>query len=179
MSREPVDDRVSSAIRPSLQSECSLFGDRVRHSSKILLLATAFLVPTFANAQADAEKALLAKAAANAEQQLKQTFTNLQFEDFEPAPIHGPIYQASAGGQIVYYAPESEHLLFASIFDKNGVNLTALAQEAGTAKRLKAIDTSVAFPIGPETAPTVIEFTDPDCPYCRALDRYWAAKAAE
>src|SRR3546814_7289206 len=31
----------------------------------------------------------------------------------------------------------------------------------------------------PKDAPTVIEFTDPDCPYCRALNRYWAAKAAE
>jgi thiol:disulfide interchange protein DsbC len=90
-----------------------------------------------------------------------------------------PIYQVVAGGRIIYYAPESEHLLFASIFDKNGVNLTALAQEAGTAKRMKAINTAVAFSMGPENAPTVIEFTDPDCPYCRALDRYWAAKAAE
>src|SRR3546814_3710610 len=81
----------------------------------------------------------MAKAAAEAEQQLKQTFTNLQFDDFEPAPVKGAIYQASAGGRIVYYAPESEHLLFASIFDKNGVNLTALAQEAGISNRLKSI----------------------------------------
>ncbi|AMU93158.1 protein-disulfide isomerase [Sphingopyxis terrae subsp. terrae NBRC 15098] len=122
---------------------------------------------------------LLAKAAAEAEQQLKQTFTNLQFDDFEPAPVKGAIYQASAGGRIVYYAPESEHLLFASIFDKNGVNLTALAQEAGISNRLKSIDSSQALEIGPKDAPTVIEFTDPDCPYCRALNRYWAAKAAE
>ncbi len=142
-------------------------------------IAAMLCASSTANAEDNREKLVLARAAAEAEQRLRQTFTNVQFEDFEPAPVRGPIYQANAGGRIVYYAPESEHLLIASIFNKNGVNLTALAQEAGTAKRLKAIDTALAFAIGPEGAPTVIEFTDPDCPYCRALDRYWAAKAAE
>jgi thiol:disulfide interchange protein DsbC len=151
----------------------------LRQHAKLLLAAAALLFPSFSYAEDSSDSALLAKAAADAERGLRQTFTNLQFEDFGPAPVKGPLYQAIAGGRIVYYAPESEHLLFASIFDKNGVNLTALAQEAGATKRLKAIDTAVAFAIGPENAPTVIEFTDPDCPYCRALDRYWTAKAAE
>lgn len=148
-------------------------------TANLSLVAALLGIGPATNAEQIAETSVLATAAADAEQQLRQTFTNLQFEDFEPAPVHGPIYQASAGGKIIYYAPESEHLLFASIFDKNGVNLTALSQEAGIAKRLKAIDTSLGLAIGPEGAPTVIEFTDPDCPYCRALDRYWAAKAAE
>src|SRR3546814_12713625 len=102
----------------------------------VLLAAAALLASPVVSAQEKTEKVLLAKAAAEAEQQLKQTFTNLQFDDFEPAPVKGAIYQASAGARIVYYAPESEHLLFASIFDKNGVNLTALAQEAGISTRL-------------------------------------------
>lgn len=152
---------------------------RVRHRASFLLAAAVLLTPSLAHAQDAAEKVLLAKAAAEAERQLQLTFTNLEFEDFEPAPVKGPIYQASAGGRIIYYAPESEHILFASIFDKNGLNLTALAQEERAAKRLKAIDPAQALAIGPEGAPTIIEFTDPDCPYCRALDRFWAAKAAE
>lgn len=156
--------------------DCS---SRLLSVASLPLIAALFSISPAANSQEIGERMALAKAAADAEQQLHQTFTNLQFEDFGPAPVKGPLYQASAGGRIVYYAPESEHLLFASIFDKNGVNLTALAQEAGAAKRLKAIDTAVAFAVGPENAPTIIEFTDPDCPYCRALDRYWAAKAAE
>ncbi|MFT4052952.1 MAG: DsbC family protein [Novosphingobium sp.] len=122
---------------------------------------------------------LLADAQASAEQQLHQTFTNLRFEDFGPAPVEGPIYQASAGGKIIYFAPRSEHLLFATVYDRNGVNLTALAQEQGTARRLKAIDPAKALAIGPIDAPTVIEFTDPDCGFCQALDRFWNAKAME
>lgn len=121
----------------------------------------------------------LPAAAAEAEHQLKQTFTNLQFEDFGPAPVKGPIYQALAGGRMVYFAPESDHLLFAAIYDKNGTNLTALAQDASARKRMAAIDPADALVIGPAGAPKVIEFTDPDCPYCQALDRFWAAKAAE
>lgn len=121
----------------------------------------------------------LARAADDAERQLQQTFTNLRFEDFGPAPVEGPIYQAIAGGKIIYFAPQSEHLLFATVYDRNGVNLTALAQEQGAARRLKAIDPTKALVIGPADAPTVIEFTDPDCPYCQALDRFWKTKAAE
>ena len=130
-----------------------------------------------ASAQAVADP--LTAAARTAESELRQTFTNLQFEDFGPAPIKGPIYQASAGGRIIYYAPESEHLMFAEVYDRNGQNLTALAQNIATRRKLTGIDTSKALAIGPASAPTVIEFTDPDCPYCRALDRFWAAKATE
>ncbi|QNG49084.1 DsbC family protein [Sphingobium yanoikuyae] len=123
--------------------------------------------------------ATLRDAAAEAQVKLQQSFTNLQFEDFGPSPVEGPIYQASAGGRIIYYAPQGEHILFATVYDRNGVNLTALAQEQGATRRLKAIDPAKALAIGPAGAPTVIEFTDPDCPYCQALDRFWAAKAAE
>ena len=33
--------------------------------------------------------------------------------------------------------------------------------------------------IGPAGAPKVIELTDPDCPYCQALERFWLTKEAE
>ena len=124
------------------------WSSRLISAARTSLTAALLSVSPAAKAQDLSEGMTLAKAAADAEQQLQQSFTNLQFEDFGPAPVKGPLYQASAGGRIVYYAPESEHLLFASIFDKNGVNLTALAQEAGAAKRLKAIDTAVAFAVG-------------------------------
>jgi thiol:disulfide interchange protein DsbC len=51
------------------------------------------------------DSTVLTDAARQAEQQLHQTFTNLHFEDFGPAPVTGPLYQASAGGKIIYYAP--------------------------------------------------------------------------
>ncbi|MBR2267201.1 MULTISPECIES: DsbC family protein [Sphingobium] len=145
------------------------------------LLAGAAMASAATTAGADPidDPALLTAAATEAEAKLHQSFTNLQFEDFAPSPVHGPLFQASAGGRILYYAPESNHLLFATIYDKNGVNLTALSQDAAARANLKNLDQSQALLIGPPGAPLVIEFTDPDCPYCRALDRFWAAKAAE
>lgn len=136
------------------------------------------LFPGMARANEEGDAVALRDAARSAEQKLKQTFTNLSFERFGASPIRGLIYQASAGGQILYYAPESEHVLFATVYDRSGVNVTALAQEDLARDRLKSIDPTQALAIGPADAPTVIEFTDPDCPYCRALDRFWHAKAA-
>lgn len=148
------------------------------HAGAATLLGTA--LPTFASAQTQSGSAReLAEAGALAQQKLQQTFTNLKFEDFGPSPVKGPIYQAIAGGKVIYYAPDSEMILFAAVYDKNGVNMTALAQDASARKKLGVIDPAKALVIGPANAPTVIEFTDPDCPYCRALEKFWSVKEAE
>lgn len=149
-------------------------------AARLLALATLFAALPAAGQDTPAPAAEpLRDAAEQAQRQLRQTFTNLQFEEFGPAPVKGPLYQALAGGRVIYFAPQSGHLLFAAIYDRNGVNLTALAQDASAAKRLGAIDPKQALVIGPAGAPQVIEFTDPECPYCQSLDRYWQAKAAE
>ncbi|WP_454798432.1 DsbC family protein [Novosphingobium lindaniclasticum] len=121
----------------------------------------------------------LGEAAKEAEVLLHQTFTNLTFEQFGPAPVHGPLYQALAGGKVIYFAPETEHLIFGAIYDRTGANLTALAQDAAARARMGALDPADALLVGIEGAPKVIEFTDPDCPYCQALERFWIAKIAE
>lgn len=143
------------------------------------LIAAALICATAPAYAQDSGTEPLTAAAEEAQRQLRQTFTNLTFEDFGPAPVRGPIYQAIAGGRVIYFAPESQHLLFAAIYDKNGINLTALAQDASARKRLGAINPADALVIGPAGAPKVIEFTDPDCPYCQALERFWLAKEAE
>jgi len=123
--------------------------------------------------------AVLSAAAAQAETQLRQSFTNLTFDDFALSPLRGPVYQALAGGRMIYFAPDSEHLIFGALYDRSGANLTAFAQDAAARKRMGAIAPADALQIGPEGAPKVIEFTDPDCPYCQALERFWLARTAE
>jgi thiol:disulfide interchange protein DsbC len=153
----------------------------MRRAAK-LIGAAALLSATQAGAQVApiaSTSETLTSAASDAERQLRQTFTNLQFEEFGPAPVKGPVYQAMAGGRVIYFAPQSGHLLFAAVYDRNGVNVTAVAQDESARKRLSAIDPKQALLIGPAGAPQIIEFTDPDCPYCHALERFWIAKAAE
>lgn len=157
----------------------------MKHARSWLAAALAAAsLPSLAGAQAPAGAGTtapdkLSAAGEDAQRRLQQTFTNLKFENFAPSPLKGPIYQAMAGGRLLYYAPESEHLIFAAVYDRGGINLTALAEETATRRKLAKIDTGAALAIGPADAPAVIEFTDPECPYCRALDRFWAAKAAE
>ena len=139
----------------------------MRYAPALTALASIFALAGPSQAQDATSEPSLAIVAKAAEKQLRQTFTNLQFEDFGPSPVAGPIYQASAGGRLIYYAPQSEHILFATIYDRNGLNLTALDQENRARKQLSAIDPAQALAIGPKTAPIIIEFTDPDCPYCR------------
>lgn len=148
-------------------------------SLALLLGGNAAIAATDNESSSKAEAKPINAAAEAAQRQMHQTFTNLQFDEFGPAPVKGDIYQAIAGGRVVYYAPASEHILFATVYDKNGVNLTAIAQEGSTRQRMRLVDPAQALAIGPKDAPTVIEFTDPDCIYCRALDKFWAAKAAE
>ena len=146
----------------------------------LMASAAALLIATLSAAQKPPTiEGGVTEAAKAAELSLRQTFTNLQFDEFGPAPVKGPLYQAIAGGKVIYYAPQSEHILFAAVYDKNGVNQTALAQEASVRKKLGAIDPAKALAIGPSDAPSVIEFTDPDCPYCQALERFWVSKAIE
>lgn len=151
----------------------------MQRSAKLLIAGLLGLSTPLRSQSAVAESPSLAAEVAAAQAQLQQSFANLSFEDFGPSPITGPIYQAMAGGRILYFAPESGHLLFAAIYDRDGLNVTALAQDAIARKRLAAIDPKDALIIGPDDAASVIEFTDPDCPYCQALDRFWATKAAE
>jgi thiol:disulfide interchange protein DsbC len=153
-----------------------------KRANRFLLLAAAYAAAVLGSnavlAAPDDTEALRAAADA-AQRQLHETFTTLKFEEFGPAPVKGTLYQAIAGGRVLYYAPDSGHVLFATVYDKNGVNVTALAQEASAKHRLNLIDPAKALATGPASAPTVIEFSDPDCPYCQALEKFWLTKATE
>ena len=101
-----------------------------------------------------------------AQAKLKATFTNLTVIDFKAAPVAG-LYEVNMGGRIVYYHPQAEVLIFGEIFSKDGRSLTAESLALSAAEIYEQLPLEKALVVGTEDGIPIIEFTDPDCPYCQ------------
>ena len=113
-----------------------------------------------------------------AEARMAMTFQNMSIVDFRESPLNG-LYQADIGGRVVYYSPEPELLIFGEMYDRTGVNLTARAQQETLQKKLGALELDDALVIGPPNGVEIVEFSNPNCGYCRALDRFFRVQAEE
>lgn len=108
----------------------------------------------------------------SAEDSIKATFKNLTFTEFKESPIPG-IYEMNAGGRIIYFEPKHEFLIFGEIFNKEGKSVTQQSIIASSKDNPIEDLLEYAVVIGDKNASkTIIEFTDPDCPYCRSYDRW-------
>lgn len=95
-------------------------------------------------------------------------FPNLVDTQLNPTPIAN-MYEVVAAGRILYYFPDTAHLMFGALVDKEGTNLTQirLVEEL-------PLDLAVKIGTGPKK---VIEITDPDCSYCRKASHFFDDKA--
>lgn len=102
--------------------------------------------------------------------------TSISVEAVEKSPIEG-IYEivANKGSIVFYYAPKSELIIFGEIYDKNKKSLTQEKRDQLQAKKITDIPLDKAIKIGTGKN-KVIEFTDPDCPYCRQAAEYFKNK---
>jgi len=82
------------------------------------------------------------------------------------------LFEVVTAGNILYFAPEGNFLVFGEIFTPQGKNITAQRREELTAKRLRELPLDAAVRIG-SGRNRVIEFTDPDCPFCRKASRFF------
>jgi thiol:disulfide interchange protein DsbC len=100
---------------------------------------------------------------------LKKSFPNLRVDSVSESPVKG-LYEVVAGNQVFYFSPEG-YLMFGELWSKEGKNLTVEVREKVLAEKVKNIPLDKALRIG--SGPhKVIEFTDPDCPFCRRVDEY-------
>ncbi len=111
------------------------------------------------------------KALASIEQEFRTTFSNMPVVSFDVGPIKG-FYELNINGNIIYYHAESKLLFFGEIYDQYGKSLTADKKALVITKRLQSLPIDKALVIGPSDGVPIIEFTDPDCPYCRAYNEY-------
>lgn len=101
---------------------------------------------------------------------LKKAFPQLKFDSIAPTDIAG-FYEVTAGENVFYYLQDKDYLFVGNIYNRQGKNLTAERRAEMSAKAVKSLPLDKAVRIG--TGKTVvIEFTDPDCPFCRKVSKF-------
>lgn len=116
-------------------------------------------------------------ATANALKKLQNNYIGLPVSDFAPGPIDG-LYEFLSNDNVLYYSPAKNLLFAGDIYSKDGISLTATRLAALQAKKFKQLPLELALKIG-NGPKRIIEFTDPECPYCQAYHKYISAHAAE
>lgn len=108
------------------------------------------------------------------EDNFKKLFPNIPVESISPTEIKG-VYEIIAQNQIGYFAPEPGYLILGEIIDKNGANLTAKRRNENIASKARDLPLDKALKIG-NGKNKILEFTDPDCPYCRRASSFLSQK---
>ncbi|MRR55429.1 MAG: DsbC family protein [Deltaproteobacteria bacterium] len=108
-----------------------------------------------------------------AKDELIKAFPNLAIgsisEDPQFTALTG-LYEVVVGDQ-VYYFSEKGYLFVGKIYTKDGRNLTEEKLTKVLSEKLKRLPLTKAIKIG-NGPNTIVEFTDPDCPYCRVVNKY-------
>lgn len=105
---------------------------------------------------------------------LKKTYPDLVFQGLYASPVAG-LYEVVAGNRILYFVPETGHMIAGDMWSKDGVNLSKarIGQIMGEKLKLLPMDKAVKIGSGKNN---VIEITDPDCPFCRKGSEFFAPR---
>jgi thiol:disulfide interchange protein DsbC len=106
--------------------------------------------------------------------QLKQTYPKLTFQRVFTSPIDG-LYEVVSGNKVLYFTPTTGHMLVGNLWNKEGENLSKARIGKIMGEKLKDLPMDKAIKIG-SGKNTVIEITDPDCPYCRKASEFFAKR---
>lgn len=104
----------------------------------------------------------------------RQAFPQVKVDSMEQTDISG-IYEVVSGQNILYYVPGKEYIFLGEIFTKDGKSITAERKGALAAKLVGSLPLEKAVKVG-DGKKVIIEFTDPDCPYCRKASEFLAKK---
>ncbi len=131
-------------------------------------------VLTFAAILAIGTSSFAANNFTSVRESLHKAFPKAPVDGIKLTPIDG-LYEIESGDNIFYYYPKSENIIVGQIYTREGKDITAESRNAIIEKKAASIDTSKAIKIG-SGRNVVIEFTDPDCPFCRKSYEYWKTK---
>ncbi|GFO56927.1 protein disulfide-isomerase [Geomonas sp. Red276] len=131
-----------------------------------LLLAGAALPCAAADTKTDTQKV---------EASLREAFPQVPTVDAVlPSEIPG-VYEIDSGQNVFYYYPEKQLVIIGEMVGKDLKSKTAERRGALSARLVKDLPLDKAVKVG-DGKKTVIEFTDPDCPYCRKAYEYFTKR---
>ena len=116
-----------------------------------------------------------AAEAVKPEAALRSAFPQIKFDTVSPSEIPG-FYEVVVGQNIFYYYPEKDLIVTGEIYGKDMKSRTAERRSLIGAKMIKGLPLEKAVKIG-DGKKVVIEFTDPDCSYCRKASEYFTKRA--
>lgn len=134
-----------------------------------------FILALKAGEDKDAEAVPAQNSGPDAADVLRQAFPNLAFESIRLTQIRG-LFEVVAGDNIFYFHPETGYLIFGEIWTRDGRSLTAEGREELLARKVESLPLDKAVKVG-EGPNTVIEISDPDCPYCRRAADFFRERA--
>jgi thiol:disulfide interchange protein DsbC len=112
--------------------------------------------------------------AATLEESFRKNFPDIRADSIRPTSVKG-LYEIVSGAQVFYYVPGPEYMIYGAIITQDRRNLTQERVQKILTENLKTAPLEKAVKIG--SGPhTVIEFTDPDCSYCRQASAFLSAR---
>ena len=112
--------------------------------------------------------------AATPEESFRKSFPKIPLESITPTAVPG-VYEIVSTGKIAYYAPGPGYIFTGAIITADGKNLTQERNIELQGRKFKDLTLEKALKIG--SGPhTVIEITDPDCPFCRQASAFFSGR---
>lgn len=112
--------------------------------------------------------------AGNPGESLKKNFPDLKFDSIKESPIKG-LYEVVQDCNVLYYYPGKSLIVAGHIYAKDKQDLTARRINELMVSKARDLPLDKAIKEG-SGKNVVIEFTDPECPFCRKMNAYFKTR---
>ena len=116
-------------------------------------------------------------AAESVEESFKRMFPKFRYDLIRESEIKG-VYEVIRGTDIGLFAPEPGYFIIGDfqMINREGKNVAELRKNEIILSKIKSLPLDKALKVG-SGENTVIEITDPDCPYCRKAAAFFEKRS--
>lgn len=149
----------------------------MRNFFRFSLIAICMAIAASVATAADISEALQTQV----KQTLAMKYPRIRVEEVSSSPIPGVyevtgVWDGSPQPNIFYYDLEHKITIVGNLIDDTGRPISQAKLDAIMEKKISGLDLSQAIKVGAGPV-QVVMFTDPDCPYCRKLEEFYANPA--